>query len=65
MVPSRSNLSLDSMRLARRTILKGGLGLTVAATALVAAPLTLADTGVDPIGEILARTAARDRKSVV
>ena len=57
MVPSRSNLSLDSMRLARRTVLKGGFGLTAAAAALVAAPLTLADTGVDPIGEILARTA--------
>src|ERR1700675_3993938 len=54
MVPSRSKASLDGMHLARRTLLKGGLGLTVAATALVAAPLTLADT--DTIGEILARS---------
>jgi uncharacterized protein YcbK (DUF882 family) len=46
------------MRLARRTVLKGGLGLTVAASALVAAPLTLADTTVDPIGDLLARTTA-------
>jgi uncharacterized protein YcbK (DUF882 family) len=45
------------MQLARRTLLKGGLGLTVAASALVVAPLTLADTTADPIGDILARTA--------
>jgi uncharacterized protein YcbK (DUF882 family) len=55
-------VSLDSMQLARRTVLKGGLGLTVAAATLVAAPLTLADTtadiAVDPIGDILANTAA-------
>src|SRR6516164_5026977 len=46
------------MRLARRTVLRGGLGLTVAASTLVAAPLTLADTTVDPIGDLLARTTA-------
>jgi len=56
MVPSRPNVSLDSMRLARRTVLKGGLGLTVAASALVVAPLSLADTPVDPIGDLLARS---------
>jgi uncharacterized protein YcbK (DUF882 family) len=57
MVRSRTQVSLDVMQLARRTLLKGGLGLTVAATALVAATLSLADTGADPIGDILARTA--------
>ncbi|HEY2482761.1 MAG TPA: DUF882 domain-containing protein [Caulobacteraceae bacterium] len=57
MVRSRTEVSLDVMQLARRTLLKGGLGLTVAASAMVAAPLTLADTGSDPIGDILARTA--------
>jgi uncharacterized protein YcbK (DUF882 family) len=46
------------MQLARRTLLKGGLGLTVAASALVVAPLSLADTSADPIGDLLARTAA-------
>jgi uncharacterized protein YcbK (DUF882 family) len=45
------------MRLARRTLLKGGLGLTVTASALVAAPLALGDTTPDPIGDLLARTA--------
>lgn len=56
MVRSRTQVSLDVMQLARRTLLKGGLGLTVAAAALVAAPLSLADTGADPIGDILDRT---------
>jgi uncharacterized protein YcbK (DUF882 family) len=58
MLPSRLKVSLDGMHLARRTVLKGGLGLTVAASALVVAPLTLADTSVDPIGDLLARTGA-------
>jgi len=58
MVRSRSHVSLDVMQLARRTLLKGGLGLTVAASALVVAPLSLADTSADPIGDLLARTAA-------
>ena len=58
MVPSRPKVSLDGMRLARRTVLKGGLGLTVAASALVAAPLALGDTTPDPIGDLLARTTA-------
>jgi uncharacterized protein YcbK (DUF882 family) len=57
MVRSRTSVSLDVMQLARRTLLKGGLGLTVAASALVIAPLTLADTTGDPIGDLLARTA--------
>lgn len=47
-------MSLDRMQLARRALLKGGLGLGVAATALAVAPMGAAET--DPIGDILARS---------
>jgi uncharacterized protein YcbK (DUF882 family) len=42
------------MNPARRTLLKSGLGLTFAATALAAAPLAFADP--DPIGDLIDRS---------
>ncbi|MGH7022840.1 MAG: DUF882 domain-containing protein [Caulobacteraceae bacterium] len=44
------------MQLARRTLLKGGLGIAVGAAALVAAPLALAADN-DPIGDLITRSA--------
>jgi uncharacterized protein YcbK (DUF882 family) len=48
-------VSLDPMTLARRTLLKSGLGFAAAAAAFAAAPLAFAD--IDPIGDLIARTA--------
>ncbi|HEY1561868.1 MAG TPA: DUF882 domain-containing protein [Caulobacteraceae bacterium] len=48
------------MAYSRRTILKGGFGLTAAAAAVGAAPLALAtglDTGSDPIGDLINKQA--------
>lgn len=44
------------MQYARRTLLKRGLGLGVAAAALAIAPIGAAEPEVDPIGDLLARS---------
>jgi len=48
-------VSLDHMILARRTLLKSGLGFAAAATALAVSPLAFAD--IDPIGDLIAKSA--------
>jgi uncharacterized protein YcbK (DUF882 family) len=45
------------MNPARRALLRSGLGLTVAATALAAAPLAFADVDADPIADLIAKSA--------
>ena len=44
------------MNPARRALLRSGLGLTVAATALAAAPLAFADVDADPIADLIAKS---------
>lgn len=55
MLPSRQSVSRSDMPLARRSLIKRGLGLGAAALALGVAPLSFADT--DPIGDLLDETA--------
>ena len=44
------------MNPARRALLRSGLGLTVAATALAVAPLTFANVDADPIADLIAKS---------